>query len=31
LREDGKMAGFLRDPDGNMIEVMYHASWHKVY
>lgn len=30
LRPDGKMAGFLRDPDGNMIEVMYHADWHKV-
>ena len=30
LSEDGKMAGFLNDPDGNIIEVMYHAEWHKV-
>ena len=30
LRDDGKMAGFLKDPDGNIIEVMYHAEWHKV-
>jgi catechol 2,3-dioxygenase-like lactoylglutathione lyase family enzyme len=28
---DGKLSGFLRDPDGNRIEVMYHAAWHKVY
>ncbi len=28
---DGKMAGFLRDPDGNMIEVMYHPAWHQTY
>lgn len=28
---DGKLSGFLRDPDGNRIEVMYHADWHKVY
>jgi catechol 2,3-dioxygenase-like lactoylglutathione lyase family enzyme len=28
---DGKMAGFLRDPDGNMIEVMYHPAWHQAY
>ena len=31
LRDGRKMAGFLRDPDGNMIEVMYHASWHQTY
>jgi lactoylglutathione lyase len=31
MRDGGKMAGFLRDPDGNMIEVMYHADWHRVY
>ena len=24
----GKMAGFLRDPDGNLIEVMHHRAWH---
>ena len=30
-RDDGKMAGFLKDPDENVIEVMYHADWHKVY
>ena len=28
LNDGGKMAGFLRDPDGNLIEVMYHAEWH---
>jgi catechol 2,3-dioxygenase-like lactoylglutathione lyase family enzyme len=27
----GKLSGFLRDPDGNSIEVMYHAAWHKIY
>ena len=27
----GKYGGFLKDPDGNVIEVMYHADWHKVY
>ena len=26
----GKFGGFLKDPDGNVIEVMYHAEWHKV-
>ena len=26
----GKVGGFLKDPDGNVIEVMYHAEWHKV-
>ncbi len=26
----GKYGGFLKDPDGNVIEVMYHAEWHKV-
>ena len=26
----GKYGGFLKDPDGNVIEVMYHADWHKV-
>ena len=31
LRDDGKMAGFLKDPDANIIEVMYHAAWHQVY
>ena len=28
LNDGGKLAGFLRDPDGNLIEVMYHAAWH---
>ena len=28
LNDGGKLAGFLRDPDGNLIEVMYHAEWH---
>ena len=28
LNDSGKLAGFLRDPDGNLIEVMYHAEWH---
>ena len=28
LNSGGKLAGFLRDPDGNLIEVMYHAEWH---
>ena len=28
LNAGGKLAGFLRDPDGNLIEVMYHAEWH---
>ena len=28
LNASGKLAGFLRDPDGNLIEVMYHAEWH---
>jgi lactoylglutathione lyase len=28
LNNGGKLAGFLRDPDGNLIEVMYHAEWH---
>ena len=28
LNDSGKLAGFVRDPDGNLIEVMYHAEWH---
>ena len=28
LNDSGKLAGFVRDPDGNLIEVMYHAAWH---
>ncbi len=28
---DGKLSGFIRDPDGNRIEVMWHDSWHQVY
>ena len=28
---DGKLRGFVSDPDGNLIEVMWHADWHKVY
>ncbi len=24
----GKIAGFMRDPDGNVIEVMHHRAWH---
>ena len=28
LNDSGKLAGFLHDPDGNIIEVMYHAEWH---
>ena len=28
LNAGGKLAGFLHDPDGNIIEVMYHAEWH---
>ena len=27
----GKLSGFVRDPDGNLIEVMWHADWHKIY
>ena len=26
---NGKAAFFVRDPDGNKIEVMHHAEWHK--
>ena len=29
MRDGGKTCAFVRDPDGNMIEVMYHAAWHK--
>ena len=25
----GKLSGFVRDPDGNRIEVMWHAHWHR--
>ena len=25
----GKHTAFVRDPDGNLIEVMHHPSWHK--
>jgi catechol 2,3-dioxygenase-like lactoylglutathione lyase family enzyme len=28
---DGKLSGFICDPDGNRIEVMWHADWHKIY
>ncbi len=28
---DGKLSGFIRDPDDNRIEVMWHDSWHQVY
>ena len=28
MNDSGKLAGFLRDPDGNLIEVMYHSEWH---
>lgn len=24
----GKHACFVRDPDGNLIEIMYHPDWH---
>ncbi len=24
----GKIAGFMKDPDGNVIEVMHHRAWH---
>ena len=24
----GKISGFMRDPDGNLIEVMHHQAWH---
>lgn len=27
----GKLRGFVNDPDGNRIEVMWHADWHKIY
>ncbi len=28
---DGKLRVFISDPDGNRIEVMWHADWHKIY
>lgn len=28
---DGKRRVFISDPDGNRIEVMWHADWHKIY
>ena len=28
---DGKLRGFVSDPDGSLIEVMWHADWHKIY
>ncbi|MDA0733795.1 MAG: VOC family protein [Chloroflexi bacterium] len=27
----GKLRGFVSDPDGNRIEVMWHADWHNIY
>ena len=29
MRDGGKQTCFVRDPDGNLIEVMHHAHWHK--
>ena len=27
----GKQRVFVNDPDGNRIEVMWHADWHNIY
>ena len=27
----GKLSGFVTDPDGNLIEVMWHSDWHNTY
>jgi len=26
---NGKSVCFVRDPDGNLIEIMHHAAWHR--
>ena len=31
VENDGKLRVFIGDPDGNRIEVMWHADWHKIY
>lgn len=28
---EGKLSGFISDPDGNRIEVMWHVDWHNIY